>query len=434
MAAISTSAPTPAAGAAPDAAPETPKQKARRWRGFLSFVLLALAIVCLILGSLFVWMRATAYNPNGYVASALQVQGKVQLQGALTNFVRDEVLPEDKVMDVAQQATDLLPIPEARKQLLATVLTTAIRSQIGTVVDAVLNSGAADSVANRVTTRASEEVVKLLRDNTGVFRFKGDAVVFDTTPIAQEVRTRLEDNLGGLARFLPPPPEAYPTYTLVQGDVVTTTQTAISTIRLLSWLLPLLFVVLLIAGIAVARQRRAAAYRTMIAIAVAAVVVIVAIRIARSVIMGLITEPATEDVVNAILQAASTNLVDQTLWLALIAAAIGGVLWLLGPDAPARRTRGWLADRGRDLVTGTPSPSNRVTEFVRQHRIALDVGAFALGLLILLFMDSAGGGTWLTALIAYLIFAGLVEYASCASWMQSVVRWVRGLRGSTPAT
>ncbi len=406
-----------------------PPQKSQRWRAPLSFVLLALAIACLILGSLFVWMRVTAYNPNGYVAAALQVQGQVEIRSALTNYIENDLLPEDRVFNLAQQATDQLPIAEDRKQLLASVLTTAIRSQVGTVVNGVLDSRAGNSLAVDATQRASQEVVKLLRNRSSVFRFQGDAVVFNTEPLIKEARAALEERLGRVAQFLPPArAESYPVYTVVQGSVVTTTQTAISAIRLMSWLLPVLFVVLLILGIVAARERRSAAFRTMIAIAIAAVVVIVAIRLARSVILGLVTEPATEGVVKAILDSASVNLVDQTLWLALIAAVVGGVLWLLGPDRPARAARGWLAQRGRDLVAGAPSPAGQVTQFARQYRIALVVGALALGLIVLLLIPDADVSTWLLALVSYLIFGFLVEYASCAGWMQWVVQWVRGLR------
>lgn len=412
--------------------PGAPTPSRQRWRGFLSFALLALAIVCLILGSLFLWMRTTAYSPDGYVASALQVQGQVQIRSALTDYISSELLPEDEVLALAQEVTDPLPIAEGRKELLATVLTASIRSQISTVVDGILDSRVGNTLAVNATQRASQEVVSLLRNNTGVFQFQGDAVVFNTEPLIKEARAALDERLGRLASYLPPErTEGYPTYTVVQGDVVTTTQKAIRTIDLMSWLMPVLFFVLLIAGLFVARRRRSAAFRTMIAIAIAAIVVIVAIRIARSVILGLIDEPATEGVVKAILDSASINLVDQTLWLALLAAVVGGILWMLGPDEPARKSRGWLAQRGRDLTAGAASPAGPVTQFVRRRRIVLDVGAFVVGLLILLLMPSPSGSTWLFALVAYLIFGFLVEYASCAEWMQWVVRWVRGLRKKT---
>lgn len=379
-------------------------------------------------------MRATAYNPNGYVASALQVQGQVEIENALVNYITEDVLPPSQVQSLAKQAAEQLPIAPARQDLVAGVLAAGFNSQIENIARNLVSRVGESGLVVDVTQRASEQVVALLREQSSVFQYQGDSIVFNTAPIIKEARATLDEQLGNLSQFLPPPrTEGFPTYTLVQGSVVTTIQTAVTTIDLMSWLLPLLFVVFLVLGLVVARQRRSAAFRVMIAVAVSAIVVIVGIRISKSVITGLINDPPTQDVVNAILGAASSNLVDQTLWLALLAGAIGLVLWFFGPDRPARAGRAWMGARGHDLVTGQPGPAGRVTQFARQHRAAILVVALAAGLLILLFMDSATATTWLMALVSYLILGFLVEYANCATWMQEVVKWFRGLR-STPAS
>jgi hypothetical protein len=426
-AAIAETAPTTPAS-------ETPAEKAQRWRGFLSFILLALSILCLIVGSLFVWMRATAYNPNGYVASALQVEGQVAIQNALVNYITEDVLPPSQVESLATQAADQLPIPPARQKLVAGVLAAGFNSQIQNIATNLVSQVGESGLAVRVTQRASEEAVALLRNKSSVFQYQGDSIVFNTAPIIKQARAKLDEQLGNLSQFLPPPrTEGFPTYVLVQGAVVTTIQSAVSTIDLMSWLLPLLFVILLALGLFVARQRRSAAFRVMIAIAVSAVVVLIGIRIAKSAITGLINDPPTQDVVDSILNAASTNLVDQTLWLALLAAVIGAALWFFGPDTPARAGRAWMVARGHDLITGQPGPAGRVTQFAREHRAAILVTALAVGVLILLLISNATATTWLMALISYLILGFLVEYANCAGWMQAVVRWFRDLR-SKPAT
>lgn len=379
-------------------------------------------------------MRATAYNPNGYVASALQVQGQVEIQKALVNYITEDVLPPSQVQSLAEQAAEQLPIAPARQKLVAGVLAAGFNSQIQNIATNLVSRVGESGVIVNVTQRASEQAVALLRNQSSVFQYQGDSIVFNTAPIIKEARAKLDEQLGNLSQFLPPPrTEGFPTYVLVQGSVVTTIQTAVTTIDLMSWLLPLLFVVFLVLGLVAARQRRPAAFRVMIAIAVSAIVVLIGIRIAKSVITGLINDPPTQDVVDSILTAASTNLVDQTLWLALLAAAIGAVLWFFGPDRPARAGRAWMVARGRDLVTGQQGPAGRVTDFARQHRAAILVTALAVGVLILLFMDNATATTWLMALVSYLILGFLVEYANCATWMQAVVKWFRGLR-STPAS
>ncbi len=385
-------------------------------------------MLCLVLGSLFIWMRATAFSPDGYVAKALTVQGEGLLAEKVSNFVRDEILPPDRAAEIAQRIVEPLPIGTKEKDLLAAALGSTVSNQVANGVQNYLESGAGQRVAEALSSRLSEEIVKLVDNGSGVFEFQGDAIVLDTQSIAQGARAQAEDLLGPLARFLPPPPESYRNIVLVQGDYVVTIQKAINLIWLMSWLLPLLFAVLLAAGLFAARERRPAAFRTMIAIIVGVAIAVIAMRIARSVITNLIQEGPQQDVVGAILSAATVELVDQTLVIVFITAIVGFVLWLFGPDKPARYARGWLADRGRDLVAGERRDAGRITAFARRYRTFLDIGGVVLTIIALLLVPSLTGFTWTLALIALAIWLLLIEYASCPKWMQSIANWIHGLR------
>ena len=385
-------------------------------------------MLCLVLGSLFVWMRATAFTPDGYVANALTVEGEALLSEQVSNFVKDQVLTPARADDLAKRVVEPLPIGTKEKDLLAAALASTVRTQVGNAVQGYLQSGAGLQVTEALSSRLSEEIVKLVDDGSGVFEFQGDSIVLDTQPIVQGARAKAEELLGPLARFLPPPPESYKQIVLVQGDYVSTIQQAISIIWLMAWLLPVLFLVLLIAGLFAARERRPAAFRTAIAIIVGAAIAVIAIRIARSVITNLIQEGPQQDVVGSILSAATTELVDQTLLIVFITAIVGFILWLFGPDKPARYARGWLAERGRDLSAGERRDAGRITEFARHYRAILEIVGVVLTIISLLLVPNLTGFTWAFALIALAIWLLLIEYASCARWMQAIARWVAGLR------
>jgi len=411
----------------PDASPGP------RWRGLLSFACLAVGILCLIVGSLFVWMRVTAYNPDGYVSAALNVQGQVGVQNAVTKYVEDDLFDQQRAEDLALKVTETLPISSERKTFLAGVLATAVRSQVSTVVQDVLTSSAFRGVLEKATTRASEEIVALLKNEPGVFGFQGDAIVFDATPIVKEVRAELDTRLGNLAKLLPPPrAEGVRTYTVASGSNVVAVRNALTIMNLMSWLLPLLFVLLTIMGLLLARRRRTAAFRTAIAVAVTAVVVLVALRITKGIIAGLVSGPANENAVNAIINQVSSRLFSQTLFLALIAAIIGGALWLAGPDATAKKARGWITTRGHDIKAGTPSEAGVVTTFVRRYRPHLEVGGLAIAAIVLLSLPSVGVTTWILTLIALVVWYLAIEYTSAAPWMTSLAR--RGRDGDTGST
>ena len=382
-----------------------------------------------MLGSLFVWMRVSAFQPDGYVASALQVEGRTLLRERVVQYVEDDLLPQDRANQLAEQAVSRLPVNDTQKALLATGISTAVRSQVGNAVNAFLDSRAGRDISEAITSRLSEEIVALVRNEPGIFEFEGDAIVLDTTFIATKARSQVEDALGEFAAYLPPPREgADRTITLVQGDYVVTIQDAISIIWTLAWVLPLLFAVLLIAGIITARNRRSAAFRAMIAIVVAIIITTITIRIARGVISGLVSDPATQDVVDAILGSATKDLISQTLWVSFFAALIGGGLWLLGPDEPARHARGWIAARWQDLRTGSASDAGRITEFARTYRRQLEIGGLIIAAVVLIAMSSIGLATWILALVAVAVWFALIEYAACAGWMQSVANWIADLR------
>lgn len=390
-------------------------------------------MLCLVLGSLFVWMRTTAFSPDGYVAAALTVEGQGLLAEKVGGLVRDELLPADRADSLAERVVAPLPISDPEKSLLAAAIGSTVRNQVANAVQSYLNSGAGQQVAEALSGRLSEEIVKLVDDGTGVFEFQDDAIVLNTQVIAQGARAKAEELLGPLAKFLPPPPESYKKIVLVEADYVVTIQQAINLIWLMSWLLPLLFLVLLITGIFTARERRPAALRTMIAIIVGTAIAVIATRIARSVITSLVQEGPQQDVVGAILSTATVELVDQTLLIVLLTAIVSFVLWLFGPDKPAGYARGWIADRARDLRAGERKGAGRVTEFARRYRPHLEIAGVVLTILAIMLVPNITGWTWAVALIALAIWVLLIEYAACARWMQAIARWIAGLRRAPTA-
>ncbi len=392
----------------------------QRGRAILSFICLAFSIHFLIVGSLFVWMRASAHNPDGFVAAALDVKSQVAVQDAIVNYIKNDVITQARAEEAAAKVVAPLSLNTQQKAFLTEVLATSLRAQVGNIVVNALATGAARDLLAQAATRASEGVVNLINNRPGALEFRGDAIVFNTEPLVKEARAAVDANLGSLAKYIPAPlaQEGYPTYTIASGSSVTTVRSIITFVNLMSWLLPLMFALLLILGIVLARERRSAAYRTMIAIAVAAVVVFVALRVAKSIIAGLLASPATQQVYDAILNEVGTRLFAQTLWLTFAAAIVAGVLWFFGPDHLAKRSRAWMARRWHDLQTGTPGSEGRVTEFVRQYHRHFEVGGLALVLIGLIALPTTTTTTaWVVALVAAIGWFLFVEYTRTAQWM-----------------
>lgn len=397
-------------------------------RSVLSFICLAISILCLIVGSLFVWVRVSAHNPDGFVAAALNVQGQVEVQTAIENYVENNVVTQARAEEAAAKVIAPLPLTQERKDFLAGVLASSLRARIGDIVQSALSTGAARQLIENVAQRASEGVVNLINNQPGVFEFQGDSIVFNTEPLVKEARAAVDEKLGPLAKYIPAPlaQEGYPVYTVASGSGVSAVQTAITVVNLMSWLLPLLFALLLILGIVLARERRSAAYRTMIAIAVSAIVVLIALRIAKNVIANLLSSPASEQVYNAILTEIGTRLLAQTLWLTFVATIVAFVLWVFGPDKLAKRLRAWTARRWHDLQHGVPhDDEGRTTQFIRQYPRHIEVAVVIIAAIVLIALPSLSATAWITAIVVIILAFLFIEYTCTAPWMMSLAARLR---------
>ena len=399
-----------------------------RVRSVLSFFCLAISILCLIVGSLFVWVRVSASSPDGFVAAALNVQGQVEVQTAIETYVENNVVTQARAEEAAAKVIAPLPVTEQRKEFLANILASSLRARIGDIVQNALSTGPGQQLIENVARRASEGVVDLINNDPGVFQFQGDAIVFNTEPLVKEARAAIDAKLGPLAKYIPAPlaQEGYPAYTIASGSTVSAIRQALSLINLMSWLLPVLFALLLILGIVLARERRSAAYRAMIAIAVSAVVLLITLRIAKNAIAGLLTTPASEQVYSAIINEVGSRLLAQTLWLTFLAAIVAFVLWIFGPDKLALRLRAWIGCRWRDLQAGVPADDeDRVTTFIREYPRHLEVAVLIIAAIVLIALPSLSATAWIVAIVAILLWFLFVEYTRTAPWLVSFARRLR---------
>ena len=145
-------------------------------------------MLALVLGSLFIWMRATTFSPNGYAAKALTVQGESLLQSKVTSYVQEDLLTQERAEELAQRVVEPLPIGKVEKDFLATGIASGVRSQVDNAVNAFFDTGAGKEFGAAISTRLTDEIIKLINNDTGVFQFEGDAVVLNTQPIVQGAR------------------------------------------------------------------------------------------------------------------------------------------------------------------------------------------------------------------------------------------------------
>jgi hypothetical protein len=232
---------------------------------------------------------------------------------------------------------------------------------------------------------AHQQIVALLRGETSVLQVQGDAVTVDLGEFLTVVKQRLVENGFGLAERIP---AVDAEFVVFQSDQISTVQRGFRILDTLGFWLPFVCVVLVGAGIFLARNRRLAFLWTGVGFAVGMLIVGAALGVARETYL----ESVPTDVLPADAAASLYDTLVRFLRDAIRAGFLIGVLvaaaaFLAGPSVAAvtlRRwgraglayTKGGVGSLGLDLAP--------VTRWVQPRAGVLRGAVLAVGFVILL--------------------------------------------------
>jgi hypothetical protein len=177
--------------------------------------------------------------------------------------------------------------------------------------------------------------------------------------------------------------------------------------------LPILSVLLMAAGVFVARGRRRALIGVGLGVAASMLVLGIGIAIGRAIYLGSVSASALPpDAAAALFDTLIRFIKDGLRLLLVLGLVVAAGAFFSGPSAAAVRTRGafsagigWLRSSGEraGLSTGP------VGTWTYQHRTGLRIGAVALAALIFVFWGSPTGLVVLLIAILLLAALGLIE-------------------------
>ncbi len=195
-------------------------------------------------------------------------------------------------------------------------------------------------------------------------------------------------------------------------------RTAVSILNTLYWLLPLLALLLLLAGVMVAPNRRRGLLIGSIAFAVGMLLLLGAMAAARTYYLNHLPDTIqSPEAVRAVFDTETRFLVQAIKTLATLFAIIALMCLIFGSSQPAILLRRFV-DRGLDAggraLARTGVSFGPVPGVLRHYRRAIVVGAVLLAVLILVLWGTPGiaGVIWLT--VGVLVFLGLVELVARA--------------------
>ena len=390
--------------------------RSARWVG--AVVLLVVAALLFSASTVAVFVRTQLLDTNRYVETVAPLARDPAVQDAITNRLTDEFMTKVDVAGLTQQLVAALQergAPEILTQLTGPIVS-GVRNFVRTEIHKVVTSDQFARVWDSANRIAHDELDRVLTTGQGEFlTAQGTEISLNVGALLTIVKQRLVDAGFGLAARVP---DSSITVPLFHVEDLPRIRTAVSVLNTLYWLLPLLALVLLLAGVLVAPNRRRGLLTGSIAFAVALLLLLGAMAAARTYYLNNLPDTIqSPEAVRAVFDTETRFLVQAIKTLAVLFGIVALMCLVFGPSRPAFLLRR-LVDRGLDAggraLARTGMSFGPVPGVLRHYRRAIGVGAVVLAVLILVLWGTPGiaGVIWLT--VGVLVFLGLVELVARA--------------------
>ena len=387
-----------------------------RWRALVSVVAIVLGCVLAPVSVLGVWASNQVSNTDRYVANVTPLISEPAIQAALSAKITSVITSElDVKALVSQSAAELshsnLPRLSALVNNFSGQISSGINGLVGTVVARAVASPAMVKVwvaANRTVHAA---LVKVLsgQGNGGVSVVNGKVVISLGPFITQAEQALIKQGVSLAAKL----PAVNPTFTLFEAPDLSKAQAGYRLINTLKWVLPLLSIVLLAAGVYVARGRRRALLGAALGLSASMLVLAVALAIARSIYLNSVPQSTLpSDAAAALFDTFVRFIKDGLRLLLVVGLVVAAGAFLTGPSNAAVQTRravtsgvDWL--RARIESRGLhPGP---VGAWTAAHKRVLRIGVIAVAALIFVFWGQPTLAVAIWIVVLLLVALGLIE-------------------------
>jgi hypothetical protein len=362
-----------------------------------------------------VWTANQVSDTSRYIANIEPLIHEPAVQNALTDKVTTAITSHLNVTGYATQAAALLTskgLPRVGTLLrtFAPAISTAVAGFIHSTVHKVVTSPQFANAWVQVNTVAHEQLVKALSGQGGSITVSNGKVTIDLAPFIAIVKQDLVKRGFTLVNSLPP---IHPTLALFSSRTLVEAQSLYRLINDLKIVLPILSLLLIGAGVYIARGHRRALVGAGLGFAVSMLVLGAALLIFRGVYLNSVPNSVLPSDAAAAAFDTLVRFIKEALRVLLVLGLIVAIgAFLTGPSVTAVRTRGaftsgfgWLRSSGerKGLTTG---PAGRWTY---AHRHALRICAVGLAAVIFVFQGRPTPASVIVLVIVLLVVLGLIE-------------------------
>jgi len=400
----------PAAAAAPG------RRRRGRWRAPVAVVLIVLGCILAPLSVVAVWTANQVSDTNRYVANIEPLIHEPAIQNALTDRVTTEITSRLNVEGLATAAgAELTQRGLTRIGSLldnfSGQLAGAVNGFVHTQVHRIVTGPRFANLWVQVNRVAHAQLVKALSgQGNGTLTISNNQVVLNLGPLINLVK---RDLAGKGLTIINKIPSVNPTFALFSAKYLVKAQSGYRLLNNLKIVLPILTLVLIGAGVYVARGHRRALIGAGLGFAASMAILGLGLTIFRGVYLGSVPSSVLPADAAAVLYDTLVRFIRDGLRVLLVVGLIVAIAaFFSGPSVTAVRARGavksgfnWLRARGERAGVST----GPVGQWTYAHRRALRFAAVTIAALVFVFW---GQPTWVTALviaIVLLLVLGLIE-------------------------
>jgi hypothetical protein len=386
------------------------------WRTPVAVVLIVLGCVLAPVAVLGVWAGNQVSDTGRWVATVEPLIHDPAIQNALTDKITNEITSQLNLTGTVDQAAAQLNakgLPRIGSLLttFAPQIDSGVTGFIHSTVHSVIASPAMARVWVQVNTVAHQSLVSVLSgQGNGAISTSNGQVVLSLGPFITVAKQDLVARGFSLAGSIP---DVNPTVTLFESKDLGKAQAGYRLITDLKIVLPILVLVLLGAGVYVARGHRRALVGAGLGLAASMLVLAIGLLIARTIYLSSVPSSILPSDAAAAAYDAMVHFIKVGLRVVLavgLVVAIGA--FFTGPSTTAVRTRSglksgmdWIRNAGeRRGVSAGP-----VGEWTYLHRRSLRIAAVALAALIFVFWGQPTAVVVIVLVVVLLVVLGLIE-------------------------
>ena len=386
------------------------------WRGPVATLLIVLGCILAPVSVLAVWTANQVSDTNRYVQNVAPLIHEPAVQSALTDKITNEISAQIHVQALTNQAAATLkskglPRVGTLLQTFSGSLAGAVGGFIHTQVGKIVASPQVATLWVQVNRTVHAELVKALSgQGNGAITISNGQVVLNLGPFIDVVKKDLVARGFSLVNNIP---AINPTLALFSAKELVKAQSGYRLLNDFKIVLPILTLLLLAAGIYIARSHRRALIGAGLGFAAAMALLGVALAIARGIYLNSVPNSVLPSNAAAVMYDTLVRFIKDGLRTLLVVGLIVAIAaFFTGPSVTAVRTRrafsgglGWLRASGEraGLRTGP------VGRWTFRHRTGLRIGAVALFALIFVFWGRPTAMVAVVLAILLLVVLGLIE-------------------------